>query len=189
MQLAVSLPSRARVLAALAVAAACAALAAPSFAQALLKDVNTGPPRPGEGSYPLGFVRIGPRVLFQATFADAGAELVATDGTTAGTTLVRDIGEGKEAGSPGQLVSIGNVVLFTAEWGDLSQLLTISLVAKYHEPASVFLGAWLALVAVSGLAVLAGRFLLRHLKLSTVHYAGAAVCLILEAVTLYEILA
>jgi Ca2+/H+ antiporter, TMEM165/GDT1 family len=79
------------------------------------------------------------------------------------------------------------VVLFAAEWGDLSQLLTISLVAKYHQPASVFIGAWGALLTVSGLAVLAGRFLLRHLRLSTVHYAGAAVCLILEGITLYEI--
>ena len=79
------------------------------------------------------------------------------------------------------------LVLFAAEWGDLSQLLTISLVAKYHEPLSVFLGAWLALLSVSALAVLAGRFLLQHLKLSTVHYAGVAVCLVLVAITLYEI--
>src|SRR4051794_28489037 len=33
------------------------------------------------------------------------------------------------------------IVLFAAEWGDLSQLLTISLVSKYDEPVSVFLGA------------------------------------------------
>jgi putative Ca2+/H+ antiporter (TMEM165/GDT1 family) len=79
------------------------------------------------------------------------------------------------------------LVLFAAEWGDLSQLLTISLVAKYHEPVSVFLGAWLALLSVSALAVLAGRVLLQHLKLSTVHYAGVAVCLVLVAVSLYEI--
>ena len=34
------------------------------------------------------------------------------------------------------------LVLFAAEWGDLSQLLTISLVAKYDDPVSVFIGAW-----------------------------------------------
>ena len=81
------------------------------------------------------------------------------------------------------------VVLFAAEWGDLSQLLTISLVASKGHPASVFLGAWAALLTVSALAVLAGRFLLRHLKLSTIHYAGAAVCLVLEGIVLWEILA
>ena len=80
------------------------------------------------------------------------------------------------------------LVLFAAEWGDLSQLLTISLVAKYGEPLSVFTGAWLALLTVSGLAVLAGRFLLRHMKLSVLHYIGATVCLVLAGVTLYELL-
>lgn len=79
------------------------------------------------------------------------------------------------------------VVLFAAEWGDLSQLLTISLVGKYDAPVSVFLGAWAALLAVSGLAVIAGRFLLQRVRLSLVFYAGAAVCLVLEALTLYEL--
>ena len=81
------------------------------------------------------------------------------------------------------------VVLFAAEWGDLSQLLTISMVAKYGQPVSVFLGAWGALLTVSGLAVLAGRLLLRHIRLSTVHYTGGAVCLLLAAVTAWELLA
>ena len=80
------------------------------------------------------------------------------------------------------------LVLFAAEWGDLSQLLTISLVAKYEEPLSVFAGAWLALLAVSGLAVLAGRVLLRYMKLSVLHYIGATVCLVLAGVTTYELL-
>ena len=78
-------------------------------------------------------------------------------------------------------------MLFAAEWGDLSQLLTISLVGKYGHPVSVFIGAWAALLAVSGLAVVAGRFLLRHVRLSVVFYVGAAVCLVLEALTIYEL--
>ena len=81
------------------------------------------------------------------------------------------------------------LVLFAAEWGDLSQLLTISLVGRYDDHLSVFVGAWAALLTVSGLAVIAGRVLLRHLRLSVLHYLGASVCLVLAAVTLYEILA
>ncbi len=80
------------------------------------------------------------------------------------------------------------LVLFAAEWGDLSQLLTISLIAKYGQPLSVFIGAWAALLTVSGLAVLAGRVLLNHIRLSTVHYVGSAVCLVLAAVTGWELL-
>jgi putative Ca2+/H+ antiporter (TMEM165/GDT1 family) len=79
------------------------------------------------------------------------------------------------------------LVLFAAEWGDLSQLLTISLVGKYGHPVSVFVGAWAALLTVSGLAVVAGRYLLKHVKLSLVFYVGAAVCLVLEALTIYQL--
>jgi Ca2+/H+ antiporter, TMEM165/GDT1 family len=79
------------------------------------------------------------------------------------------------------------LVLFAAEWGDLSQLLTISLVGRYDDPAAVFLGAWGALLTVSGLAVVSGRFLLRHVRLSVIHYAGAAVCLMLAGFTAYEL--
>ncbi|HRV68294.1 MAG TPA: TMEM165/GDT1 family protein [Marmoricola sp.] len=81
------------------------------------------------------------------------------------------------------------LVLFAAEWGDLSQLLTASMVAKHGHPVSVFVGAWLALLVVSGLAVLAGRALLRYLRLSVIHYVGAAVCLLLAGVTAYTIFA
>jgi putative Ca2+/H+ antiporter (TMEM165/GDT1 family) len=79
------------------------------------------------------------------------------------------------------------LVLFAAEWGDLSQLLTISLIAHYGHPWSVFLGAWAALLAVSGLAVVVGRVLLNYVKLSVIHYVGAAVCLVLGVVSLVEL--
>jgi putative Ca2+/H+ antiporter (TMEM165/GDT1 family) len=81
------------------------------------------------------------------------------------------------------------LVLFAAEWGDLSQLLTISFVTRYHNHLSVFIGAWAALLTVSGLAVLAGRVLLRYMRLSLLHYIGAAVCLLLAVVTLVEVVA
>jgi putative Ca2+/H+ antiporter (TMEM165/GDT1 family) len=78
------------------------------------------------------------------------------------------------------------LVLFAAEWGDLSQLLTISLVGRYHDALSVFIGAWSALLVVSGLAVVAGRFLLQHMRLSTIHYIGSAVCFLLAGLTAYQ---
>lgn len=79
------------------------------------------------------------------------------------------------------------LVLFAAEWGDLSQLLTLSLVARYEDPISVFVGAWGALLAVSGLAVVVGRVLLAKVKLQVLHYLGAAVCGVLALVTAYEL--
>lgn len=79
------------------------------------------------------------------------------------------------------------LVLFAAEWGDLSQLLTITMVARYEAPGSVFLGALGALLAVSGLAVLVGRTLLRYISLHVLHFVGAAVCVVLAMVTLWEL--
>ena len=95
------------------------------------------------------------------------------------------------AGTPRSgLAAIGTsfLVLFAAEWGDLSQLLTLSLVAKYNDPVSVFVGAWGALLAVSGLAVVVGRVLLSRMRLSTLHYVGATVCLVLVGITVWELL-
>ncbi|GAA2132683.1 TMEM165/GDT1 family protein [Nocardioides bigeumensis] len=80
------------------------------------------------------------------------------------------------------------LVLFAAEWGDLSQLLTLTLVARYDDPRSVFVGALGALLMVSGLACLVGRALLRWISLHVLHYVGSGVCLVLAAVTAYELL-
>lgn len=80
------------------------------------------------------------------------------------------------------------LVLFAAEWGDLSQLLTISQVARTGEPVSVFIGAWAALLVISGLAVFAGRVLLRYLKLTVLHYIGASVCALFAALSLVELI-
>jgi putative Ca2+/H+ antiporter (TMEM165/GDT1 family) len=85
-----------------------------------------------------------------------------------------------------RVVATSFLVLFAAEWGDLSQLLTISLVAKYDDPVSVFLGAWGALLAVSGLAVIVGRLLLQRIKLSLLHYVGATVCVLMAVLTVWE---
>lgn len=60
------------------------------------------------------------------------------------------------------LVSFG--VLFAAEWGDLSQLLTAGLAARYADPVSVFVGAWTALATVAAGAVLVGRTVLRYAR-------------------------
>ncbi len=81
------------------------------------------------------------------------------------------------------------LVLFAAEWGDLSQLLTLSLVARYEDPLSVYAGSLAALLTVSGLAVLIGTWLLRRVRLSLLHYAGALVCLVLAVLTFVNVVA
>jgi putative Ca2+/H+ antiporter (TMEM165/GDT1 family) len=41
---------------------------------------------------------------------------------------------------------------------------------------------------VSGLAVILGRFLLKHVRLSVLHYVGASVCVLMAGLTVWELL-
>jgi Ca2+/H+ antiporter, TMEM165/GDT1 family len=65
-------------------------------------------------------------------------------------------------------------VIFAAEWGDLTQILTANLAAHYHAPLSVGAGAILALWAVCAIAVTGGRWLGRVLNAVALRIAMAA---------------
>jgi putative Ca2+/H+ antiporter (TMEM165/GDT1 family) len=67
------------------------------------------------------------------------------------------------------------LVIFLAEWGDLTQILTANLAAHYHDPFSVAVGATLALWAVAGLAVVSGQSLLRVINIRTIRIVTAVV--------------
>jgi putative Ca2+/H+ antiporter (TMEM165/GDT1 family) len=60
------------------------------------------------------------------------------------------------------------IVIFVAEWGDLTQILTANLAARYHSPWSVGVGAILALWVVAAVAVLGGRVLWRLFTVATI---------------------
>lgn len=85
------------------------------------------------------------------------------------------------------VVAMSFGVLFVAEWGDLTQILTASLVLRYHQPVSVFVGALLALSTVSALGAVLGRALLTRMRLSTIRRVGGVVCLILASVTALQV--
>ncbi len=70
-------------------------------------------------------------------------------------------------------VTTAFIVVFLAEWGDLTQILTANLAARDHAPLSVALGALLALWAVAAIAVVGGRGLLRRLDIATVRRVTA----------------
>jgi Ca2+/H+ antiporter, TMEM165/GDT1 family len=66
-------------------------------------------------------------------------------------------------------------VIFIAEWGDLTQVLTANLAARLHSPFSVAVGAVLALWAVAALAVVGGRGLLRWVNVVTIRIVTAVI--------------
>ena len=85
-----------------------------------------------------------------------------------------------------KVASIGYAVIFVAEWGDLTQILTANLAAKYHNPISVGLGAVLGLWAVGLLAILGGKTLLTVLPLKWITRVAAVVMLGLSIYSVVE---
>jgi len=73
-----------------------------------------------------------------------------------------------------------------AEWGDLSQLLTAGLAARYDDPASVFVGSWCALAVIAAVAVGAGRGLVRVLPLGVIRRIAATLFAVLAVLTAAE---
>jgi Ca2+/H+ antiporter, TMEM165/GDT1 family len=67
------------------------------------------------------------------------------------------------------------VVIFIAEWGDLTQVLTANLAARLHSPFSVAIGSVLAMWAVAALAVVGGRGLLRWVNVFAIRVATAVI--------------
>lgn len=80
------------------------------------------------------------------------------------------------------------IVIFIAEWGDLTQILTANLAAKYHSPLSVGVGAVLALWAVAGIAVASGQTLLRFINIATIRKVTAGILVALAAYTAWSAL-
>lgn len=85
--------------------------------------------------------------------------------------------------APGKVVTTSFLVIFLAEWGDLTQILTANLAAHYHSAVSVGVGAVLALWAVAAVAVLGGQSLLRFVKGSTLRIITGVVLLVLAIST------
>lgn len=76
------------------------------------------------------------------------------------------------------------VVILVAEFGDLTQIATASLAARYHDPLSVGVGAVLALWAVAAVAITGGRGLLKVIPLAWITRIAAAIMLALAGVSL-----
>ncbi|MEU6440705.1 TMEM165/GDT1 family protein [Streptomyces sp. NPDC047046] len=67
------------------------------------------------------------------------------------------------------------MAVFISEWGDLTQITTANLAAS-RGTLSVAVGSWAALMSVSALALLAGRFIAKRVPLKTVQRVGG-VCM------------
>jgi putative Ca2+/H+ antiporter (TMEM165/GDT1 family) len=75
----------------------------------------------------------------------------------AGETVDNPVHAGEERPAWARVFGSAFALIFVAEWGDLTQLGTAALAARYGKPFLVFLGATLGLWTATSIAVLMGR--------------------------------
>ncbi|MBL1100188.1 TMEM165/GDT1 family protein [Streptomyces coffeae] len=80
----------------------------------------------------------------------------------------------------------GFTLILVAEFGDLTQIMTANLAARYDDPLSVGVGAVLALWSVAGLGILGGRTLMKYVPLRLITKVAALVMLALAGFSIYE---
>lgn len=83
----------------------------------------------------------------------------------------------------------GFMLILVAEFGDLTQIMTANLAARYDDPLSVGLGAVLALWTVAGLGIVGGKALMRKVPLRLITQIAALVMLALGLWSLWEAVA
>ncbi|OEJ31845.1 TMEM165/GDT1 family protein [Streptomyces subrutilus] len=83
----------------------------------------------------------------------------------------------------------GFMLILVAEFGDLTQIMTANLAARYDNPVSVGIGAVLALWTVAAIGILGGRTLMKYVPLRLITKIAAAVMAALAAFSLYEAIA
>jgi len=91
-----------------------------------------------------------------------------------------------DATSPWRVIVTSFLVIFVAEWGDLSQLLTAGLAARTGSPVSIFVGSWLAVSAVCGIAVVIGSWIKGRVSIWRIRLVSGALLVALAVWTAVE---
>jgi putative Ca2+/H+ antiporter (TMEM165/GDT1 family) len=125
-------------------------------------------------------------VLFvvAALFAGGAALLLLgreEEGDTAEASRAAGIGQ-----HPPQIALASFGVVFLGEWGDITQITTANLAARYGDPVSVGIGALLALWSVAALALTVGRGLVQRVPTRLVRRITGLVLAVLGLLTLVE---
>jgi putative Ca2+/H+ antiporter (TMEM165/GDT1 family) len=95
-----------------------------------------------------------------------------------------ELKEEKRFGERGAVVT-SFLMIFLAEMGDKTQLVTTSMVAQHFSPLGVFTGSTLALWFVPLLGILAGRKLSLFIPFSCIHKAAGTLFIIFGAPIIY----
>ncbi|MER8011022.1 TMEM165/GDT1 family protein [Streptomyces sp. NPDC094149] len=85
-----------------------------------------------------------------------------------------------------KVAGTGFMLILVAGFGDLTQIMTADLAARYDDPLPVGLGAVLALWAVAGLGIVGGKALMRRVPLKLITKIAALLMAGLGVWSLWE---
>jgi putative Ca2+/H+ antiporter (TMEM165/GDT1 family) len=85
-----------------------------------------------------------------------------------------------------KVAGAGFTLILVAEFGDLTQIMTANLAARYGDPVSVAIGAVLALWTVAALGIFGGQLLMRRVPLALITKIAAGAMVVLAGFSLYE---
>ena len=88
-----------------------------------------------------------------------------------------------------KVAGAGFMLILVAEFGDLTQIMTANLAARYDDPLSVGLGAVLALWAVAGMGIVGGKALMKRVPLALITKIAALLMLALGVWSIWEAVA
>ncbi|MFJ3248584.1 TMEM165/GDT1 family protein [Streptomyces sp. NPDC086782] len=88
-----------------------------------------------------------------------------------------------------KVAGTGFMLILVAEFGDLTQIMTANLAARYDDPLSVGVGAVLALWAVAGLGIVGGKALMLRVPLALITKVAALLMVGLGVWGLWEAVA
>jgi putative Ca2+/H+ antiporter (TMEM165/GDT1 family) len=92
-----------------------------------------------------------------------------------------------EGESPLKVVTTAFGVILVGEFGDLTQLLIVNLVAHYKQSVSVFIGSLAALVTVAAIGAFGGRALLKVAPVTLIRRIGGVILIGFAAYTIYSL--
>ena len=94
----------------------------------------------------------------------------------------------KEKVSQFGVVATVAIAFFITEFGDKTQLATISLAAQYQNPISVFVGATLAMLVADGIGIMVGVVFCKRIPERIFKWLSAAIFVLFGLIGLYEVL-
>ncbi|CAO5230427.1 TMEM165/GDT1 family protein [Frankia sp. AgKG'84/4] len=129
------------------------------------------------------------------TPASAAVDHSGEHGGEPASPALREVGDANHQGTPAgpaapaafwRVAATSFGVVFLAELGDLTQISTANLAARFDSPVMVWIGAVLGLWTVAALAIAGGRGLLRVLPISVITRVAAAAFVVLAVLSAIE---